>query len=346
MATLGKVLIIGGSGFLGSYLVQHFHRAGATVCVASKSPAKLFDFVTYHSVDITNEQDLRKLLAEIQPGLILHVAVPHPSASPRTQNDCNVKGTSNILRCAAENQHVQAFIYTSSIRAIASTPSTKAWSEEESQLWNESSNIDAYAKTKAIGERISLEANGPNLKTAVVRMPNVYGGRDHVMDSAMESLQTGRKEMQIGDNHALFEFCAIENAVEGHLLVAKALLAKPEGVAGEAFNITDDNPLPWWDFNRSVYAAAGQPADMTKIKIVPMWLLIPIAYIVDWASWAITFGKSQSLFNPSNMRFIRDGNPLMDISKARERLGYEPKMSTDDGIKKAVHRATSGDRTL
>jgi sterol-4alpha-carboxylate 3-dehydrogenase (decarboxylating) len=342
---LGTVLIIGGAGFVGSYLAQRFHRAGATIAIASKKPISRFDFVTCHTLDITDEQNVRSVLAEVRPRLILHVASPIYTSPDKMLRDCNIKGTTNILRCALENKDVQALLYTSTIGVISNRPPHPV-SEAETILHIESSNVSWYFKSKAIADKMVLDANGADLNTAVLRVPNLYGGEDIVMNASLDMLKQGNKQMQMGDNKALWEFCNIENTVEAHLLAAKALLAKREGVAGEAFNITDGNAIPYWDFQRKVFAAAGQPTDMNKIKTVPLWLLMGAAWVWEWIHWVTVFGKEKTAFSPSNIAMLRDGNPRLSIEKAKERLGYSPIMDVDEGIKRAVARATNGDWTL
>ncbi|KAF2657552.1 NAD(P)-binding protein [Lophiostoma macrostomum CBS 122681] len=342
---LGSILIIGGAGFLGSYLAQRFHQAGATITIASKRPTSRLDYVKCHTLDLTDEQNVRSVLAEVRPRLILHVATPHHTALPKAFQDCNIKGTSNILRCAAENKDVQALLYTSTIRAISNKTSHLV-TEAETVLYDDSSNIDWYSKTKAIADKMVLDANSANLRTASLRVPNLYGGKDNVMNSSMDMLKKGNTEVQLGDNTPLFEFCNIENTVEAHLLAAQALLSNRKGVAGEAFNITDGGPTPWWDFQRKVFAAAGQPADMTKVKTMSFSLLIGAAWIYEWIHWVMVLGRERATFSVVNMKYLRDGNPRLSLEKAKERLGYVPKVDMDEGIKRAVERATSDDLTL
>lgn len=85
-----------------------------------------------------------------------------------------------------------------------------------------------------------------------------------------------------------------------HILVAKALVAestspkaeeedKALNVSGEAFFITDDAPLPFWDLPQKMWAAAGHPIlSDKKVWVIPTKWALRSAMAVEWIVWAIS----------------------------------------------------------
>lgn len=156
----------------------------------------------------------------------------------------------------------------------------------------------------------------------------------------------GQTRFQIGDNTNLFDFTENTNVAHAHHLAAAALLTTAERetkgqmrpldhekVDGEAFFITNDAPVYFWDFTRSVWGYAGdqtRPSDVWKISRDVAML---IAVVMEWVFW-----------------FLRKGAPSLDrtkvrfscmtryysIDKAKRRLGYKPVVSYDEGLKRAV----------
>ncbi|CAO2654955.1 Nn.00g116880.m01.CDS01 [Neocucurbitaria sp. VM-36] len=343
---LGTVLVFGGGGFLGTVVVEKLLHAGcwSSIAVASRNPKQHLPNVSYHKVDICDEKSVKALIDDVKPRLVIHLVSPHYNAEPQVLYDCNVKGTSIFIKACQESPHVKALLYTSTIRVIANTPPA-ILTEDEIELFTESSKTHPYCKTKAIADTMVLAANSNSLETAVLRVPIVYGGRDQHMEIVMDFLDNGQQKMQLGDNKALFEILNVDNAAHAHVLAAKALLApaSPErSIGGHAFSITDGNPMGWYDFARKVWAEAGDKTALNEVRVVPFWLLLFAASTWEWALWLCTFGVVRAKeFNWYNINTLKEGTCVLDISKAKEMLGYSPIVSTEEGIRRATKRALS-----
>lgn len=153
----------------------------------------------------------------------------------------------------------------------------------------------------------------------------------------------------MGDNTNLYDSIYVDDAALAHLMAAKALLRdKTSGpkVEGEAFFITDDNPMPFWDFQRKIWAAAGDKTPLTKVIIIPAWVGILMATVVENMFWIFTLGQK---LPPKTMRrnVLRYTftNRTFSIKKAQERLGYKPLVDTDVGIQRGVKWALEDWRT-
>ena len=94
----------------------------SSVSVLSRNPTKnRLEGVTYYAGDITSTETVRALFAEIRPTVIIHSASPtsFDEGDEHHFYNINVKGTRNLLGCAAATPSVKAFIFTSSITVMA-----------------------------------------------------------------------------------------------------------------------------------------------------------------------------------------------------------------------------------
>jgi len=337
----GTVLVIGGCGYLGSNLVRLLLKDpiwGSNVHVMSRNPTiNIQEKANYHAGDISNGVQVTSILDETKPEVIFHTASPKYTDSEKLLRLTNVIGTKTLLKCASENPAVQAFVYTSTDSAIVPKPGHPL-TEGEAELYTEHSNMNAYGRTKAMADAMVVNANGPDLRTAVIRIPNLYGENDdNCMGSLLKALKKGQQKVQVGEDNKNFEFVYIDNACSAHILAAKALVFPDERnakVGGEAFFISDGISMPYFDFVRKIYAFAGHPVRKEEVQIMPFWVVLTFAALGEWLYWIFTLGQKQPDVRKLGIQHLRRGCEW-DISKAKERLGYEP-MDMDTVLKKTT----------
>ena len=342
----GTVLVIGGCGFVGFHVVQCLlsDPSFTSVHVVSRNPDRnCLTNVSYHRGDITSYEAMHSLIKVIQPRTIIHTASPVAyggSSDVREFYRANVDGTKNLLRCAAEVRSVQAFVYTSSTAVIAGI--AQSFADENAPVLQKSSQGDDYAKSKAIADTAVLAANDKSgLRTMCLRITLVYGERDNQMiPGALELLNAGRENIQIGNNKNLWDYCSVTNVAAAHVLAVKAILGGIDNpnatkVDGEAFIITDGAPAPFWDFERMVWTAAGARLP-EKVHVIPAWFMLALASTVEWIYWIFTFG----LIKPRRMRrhLIEYSvvQRTFSIEKAKRLLGYNPVDDRAENIAKGV----------
>lgn len=341
-----RVLIVGGCGFVGYHIVKAFIQDStwSSIHVMSRNPSRnQVEGAQYHSGSLTSFEQIQSLLADIHPGLIIHTASPTGSGNAgdgRYFQSINVKGTQNLLKAAIDSEHVKHFIYTSTVDVMEG--SSHNFVIEDAQMFTFTSRADYYAKTKAIADQAVLDANGMGgMRTLCLRLAAVYGERDsQTMPGALEVLEEGRQRYQIGDNKNLFDWLSATNAARSHLQAAKALLRQPEDgsgkVDGEAFFITDGNPIPFWTFERQIWTAAGDKTTPEEVTVVPAWLVLNLASVVEWLYWAFTLGlRRPKVFRRQIMTYTC-ATRTYSIEKARERLGYKPVDDRDEQIQRGV----------
>ena len=341
----GRVLIIGGCGFVGYHIVNAFIQDAtwSSIHIMSRDPSRnQVEGAHYHSGSLTSIEQVQSLLAEVQPSLIINTASPIGNGDAHGDSfyEINVKGTSNLLKAAVASNHVKMLIYTSSV--VVMEGSVHNFITEDAPMYTASSRAEDYARTKAVADQAVLDANGQGgLRTLCLRLTSVYGERDsQLIPGSLDALQNGGSRYQVGANQNLFDYVSAPNVAQAHLLAAKALLRQPDNedakVDGEAFFITDGKPVPFWTFQRSVWYAAGDRTAPEEVKVIPAWLMLSLASVIEWLYWAFTLGlKRPKVLRRQTMMYTCFPRTY-SIEKAKERLGYKPVDEREEQILKGL----------
>ncbi|KAL9117548.1 MAG: hypothetical protein Q9187_005916, partial [Circinaria calcarea] len=295
---LGTVLVTGGCGFLGYHIIKALLQdpnCGSIVSVSRNPTVNLQDGVTYRAGNITDFDFVRSLFQEVQPRVIFHVASPRPidyTLNTAEFRDTNIEGTVILLKCAAAFPSVTAFVYSSSVNVLAGSPHIRV--DENGPMWQPNSKAIPYWRSKAAAERLVLGANSLKLRTVSLRLCLIVGEREHALIPAqLDAYDAKKTSIQLGDNSNLVDTVSAENAATAHLLAATALVdpSRASGkVDGEAFQITDGNPLPFWDLARMIWRAAGDTTQLQDVTVIPTWAAMALASAVEWLFAIFTLG--------------------------------------------------------
>jgi sterol-4alpha-carboxylate 3-dehydrogenase (decarboxylating) len=153
----------------------------------------------------------------------------------------------------------------------------------------------------------------------------------------------GQSRFQLGPNENLFDFTYVKNVAHAHLLAAVGLLTTAtlnitpldtERIDGEAFFITNDSPVYFWDLARTVFREGGDTVgvDPSKIWTLSTEFALVIATIAEFVFGI--FGKTPNLDRPKVRYSVM--TRYYNISKAKHRLGYFPIVDLEEGIKRGV----------
>ncbi|MCJ1432717.1 hypothetical protein MMC27_002074 [Xylographa pallens] len=347
---LGAVLVIGGCGFLGHHIVSQLLEEDPTAQVSVldlHTDRNRLPSVDYYDGNITSKLDVQSILQKVQPQSIIHTASPTAVFLNASLYDkVNIEGTRNLLECAQQARTVKAFVYTSSSSVVHDSFHDMSDVDESFPLVYKPEQREYYTHTKAVAESLVLAANAQHgMLTTAIRPAGIFGEGDLVMIKRMvATAQEGKLRIQIGDGTNKFDFTYVGNAASAHVLAVKALLRAvksntpiPPGerVAGEAFFVTNGEPMPFWDFARAIGAAAGHPVKKEDVWIIPKRLGYVIGAVAEWVVWATTFGAKNSTFNRTTIRFACMTRTFR-IDKARERLNYRVTVNMQEGIKRGV----------
>ena len=163
-------------------------------------------------------------------------------------------------------------------------------------------------------------------------------------------LREKRSHWQIGENNNMFDFTYVVNVAHAHLLAARALLHSSEAnimpldhekVDGEAFLITNDSPIYFWDFARVIWNEAGSEYGTDHVWVLPREVGLTLASLSELFYAIIrkspTFTRQRVVYATMTRYY--------DISKAKRRLGYKPIVPLEDGLRRAVRWTLDQEKT-
>ncbi|KAM7194029.1 NAD(P)-binding protein [Naviculisporaceae sp. PSN 640] len=361
---LGNVLVIGGCGFLGHHIVKQllalpYPSSITSITVMSRNPTKNLltsttgALLTYHQGDITSPNDVSHIVNLSRPTTVINTASPvayidHVHAPDYEK--VNVLGNQLLLSACASITTVKAYIYTSSGPIIAGSGGAYSLADETHPTLADlpfSKSHDPYHLAKARGDALILSANSPPqypFLTATIRPTAMYGeGDTQMIANLLNVLRTGQQTVWLGSNTALMDSVYVGSVARAHILAAKALLSPNaetrNGVAGQAFNITDDSPFLPWTFFRLFWIAMGDTTPLSKVWMIPDWVVLKMAEVAEWWSWGLSWGKLRpKLLIKERIEFLVYTRTYC-IDKARERLGYEPEGDISGCVRRAVEWA-------
>ncbi len=297
-----RVLVTGGSGFLGSHLCERLLNEGAEVlCVDnffSSTRENVEHLLPNPRFELMRHDVTFPLFVEVDE--IYHLACPaspiHYQRDPVQTTKTSVHGSINMLGLA---KRTGARILLASTSEVYGDPEVHPQVEEYWGHVNPNGIRSCYDEGKRCAETLFFDYHRQNhVDIKVARIFNTYGPRMHPHDGRVVSnfiVQTLRGESitLYGDGSQTRSFCYVDDQVDGLM----RLMGSPDGVTGP-INIGNPNEITVRQLAERVTQLAGATTDIT--------------------------------FEP-----LPSDDPTRrcpDISKAREILGWEPKTDLDTGL--------------
>jgi UDP-glucose 4-epimerase len=199
----GRTLVTGGAGFVGSHLVERLVATGHDVSVVDDlsrgRAAWLGDGVRLDVLDIRDACGLRRVVEELQPAVVVHLAamhfIPDVDGAPELAHDVNVNGTRALLD-AMEGAPPRSLLFasTAAVYPNRAGPIPETCPAEP---------LDVYGETKLAGEAL-VERFGEAMGTSIVhaRIFNVVGPREtnaHVVPDLVGQLRMGARSVRLGN---------------------------------------------------------------------------------------------------------------------------------------------------
>lgn len=315
-----SAFVTGGSGFIGGRLIRRLIADGWRVRALARSDGSATAVETAGAEAVRGDLEQVEAMRAGADGcdVAFHAAAHVGDWGTREEFERgNVIGTDNALE-ACRSAGVRRFVHVGTEAALlAGQPLVDA--DETAPLRPDSPAL--YPSTKARAEQAVRDASGGGFETVVVRPRFVWGAGDtSVLPSLVEAVRRGRFAWIGGGRHRT-STTHVDNAVEGLVLGAE------RGRPGEAYFVTDGDPVVFRDFVNRLLATQGVDA---PDKQVPAWVVRPLAAVAETAWRALPLGGA-----PPITRFsvwVASLDCTIDISKARAELRYAPVTSIDDGL--------------
>jgi nucleoside-diphosphate-sugar epimerase len=300
-----RFLVTGGAGFIGSHLVRRLLADGGQVRVvdnlATGNRERLSDLegkIEFLEGDLANPGTCEQAVQGVDS--VLHqAAIPSVQRSVRNPvetNNANITGTLNLLESCHKHK-IGRFVYASSSSAYGDTP---VLPKREDMPPNP---MSPYALQKFVGERYcQLYFRLYGLETVSLRYFNIFGPNQDpyseysaVIPKFVTRLARLQPIVVYGDGEQSRDFTYVDNAVEANILALTA-----PGAAGSVINVGCGERITLNHLIKSLEEILGVKAD------------------VDY-----------QLARPGDVR-----DSLADISVARQLLGYEPKVTVTEGLRR------------
>lgn len=336
---LGRVLVTGGSGFLGANLVTALLERGHEVRSFDRAPSPLPDHPRLQTVlgDITDADDVAAAIGtgDQRVDTVFHTAaiIDLMGGASVTQEyrdrsfSVNVGGTEKLV-AAAQAAGVSRFVYTASNSVVMG--GQQITNGDETLPYTTRFN-DLYTETKVVAEKFVLGENGvEGMLTCSIRPSGIWGRGDQTMfRKVFENVQAGHVKVLVGSKKALLDNSYVDNLIHGFILAAEHLVQG--GTApGQAYFINDGEPVNMFEFARPVLGACGRPLPRVRVPA-------PLVYkaMTAWQRLHFRFGLPEPLIEPLAIERISLDN-YFSIAKARRELGYEPLFTTAQALRQCL----------
>ncbi len=304
---MATILVTGGAGFIGSHLVTRFVELGHRVRVLDNlstghrsNLAHLGSRIEWIEADLRDATACRKACDGVE--FVFHQAalgsVPKSVEDPQTSHDVNVNGTFNLLLAAVQHK-VRRFIYAGSSSAYGDTEESPKHEKMRPRP------LSPYAVQKLTGEEYAAAffvCYG--LETITLRYFNVFGQRQDpksqyaaAIPAFVSAILQGQSPTVYGDGEQSRDFTYVDNVVDGNLLAMSA-----SKTCGESVNVACGGQITINQVIEAINRVLG-----TKVR--PRY--------VDP--------------RPGDVR-----HSCADVRLANSLLGYVPRVSFEDGLRRAI----------
>ena len=311
----GRLLVTGSNGFIGRGLwvdlsLRKYEVRPVGRDLASSSSRQYSELFELGDIGPTTQWSGALDGVDAVVHLAARVHVMHDTeADPLTAfRSVNVDGTLNLARQAAA-AGVKRFVFISSVKVNGeSTQPWRAFTEADAP-----NPQDAYGQSKHEAEQGLRELSADTgMEVVIIRPPLVYGpGVKANFAALMRAVQRGWP-LPLGAVHNQRSLVALDNLVD----FIVTCITHPQA-ANQTFLVSDGQDLSTTELVRGMAQAAAVPA---RLLPVPMWAL---------QAGASLLGKSDAV-----QRLC--GNLQVDISKARNLLGWVPPVSVEEGLRRAM----------
>lgn len=304
--------VTGGTGLVGSWLIQRLVQAGADVVCLVRDWVPQSELVRAGTIekvkvvrgDVRDRDMLERALGEFEIDTVIHLAaqtiVTIANRNPISTFETNIAGTWNLLEACRRSPKV---------RQIVMASSDKAYGDQEILPYNEETPLQGqhpYDVSKSAADLIATTyAKSYDLPVAITRCGNFYGGGDlnwnRIIPGTIRSVLRGLRPIIRSDGKYVRDYFYVEDGAAAYMLLAEQLAARPE-LRGQAFNFSNEIQV-------TVSQIVAQILNLMESKLEP------------------------DVRNEANNEILHQ---YLSAEKARKLLNWTPLFNLDEGLKRTI----------
>ena len=185
---------------------------------------------------------------------------------------------------------------------------------------------DTYITTKTEGEKLALSYDSRDMAVTAIRPAGVYGPNDRTTTLQLVPAILSRQFGYVNGGRHIMAPVYIEN-----LLQVIQLAAKSDQAPGQVYNAADDGRTTWKEYVEWMCEGLGCKKPWLS---VPHWIAWPLAIALERSAKLLN-KKESPMINTYRIRAVMQDNHY-STQKAKRELGYQPEVSTRQGIKRTI----------
>jgi nucleoside-diphosphate-sugar epimerase len=315
-----KILVTGGSGFLGTRLIPKLVAEGHDVFGMARSSSADSKVLALGAKPVRGDMDNLAGFEMPQVDAVMHLAAHFHFAGPRRPYfHVNVNGTKALLK-AAQKAGVSSFIYLMAAAVIMDdrgSPIRNA--DERARTFPHS--FSPYIASKAKSEAGVLAANRPGFRTIAIRPPGIWGPGDVFSRNIPHAIESGQFAF-IARGDYPYSTCHVDNVVEA------LICALDRGEGGKAYFVRDADNTTFRAFVDSLAKLQGLSID--KLRSVPYGMAFFMGRLMELGARLRRSDQDPALTRTMVRMIGREFT--IDDSAARRDLGYIGRVSRLDGL--------------
>ena len=309
------ILVTGGTGFIGSHLVDRLLARGERVRCLVRRPG-LFERTPVEVIhgDLLAGDGLAQALHGVDS--VIHLAGVTKALSTADYYAGNVRASENLARAIAGAGRPIRLAHVSSLAAMGPGPDGAPVTEDAVPH-----PITHYGKSKLEGERL-VRAILPD--AVIVRPPVVYGPRDTDVFQLMKSINRG-VVVRIAGGERWFSAIYVTDLVDGIIAASRSPRA-----AGRAYFLAYAKAVSWSEFGAIAARIMGRKPRVLNVPV-------PAAYAVGYCAemWA-RLTRKPGIVSREKIAEVECRYWICDTRRARDEIGFEAQTSMDEGLANAL----------
>lgn len=317
-----KAFVTGGTGFIGSHLVEALLHRGFEVHCLVRTRRKWLDGLPI--VPVVSELEDSPAVRDALEGadVVYHVAGVTRATDWATFEKANVEAPLLLLDLVGElAPDVSRVVITSSLAAVGACPTGIA--DEKTPLHP----VSAYGRSKALMEeavqRRRNEADFPPF--TIIRPPSVYGPREADIYTFFQTVSRGIVPVVGSGSEPAVTLVHVRDLVKGMIAAAES-----DAAIGGTYFLGTDHPHSWNEIRDVATGVLGRKAVTVR---VPERLILPVGAIAELA------GRLTGSYPPLNRekaREIRHACKMCSSGKASRDFGYRAEVGLEEGIRETI----------